>query len=74
MKVRYHIDIDCANCAREVEEAINGLQGVTASVEFIEKRMTIEIPDDTIDRYPEIEQEIRRITQDTTAACSLMIR
>ena len=37
MKVRYRIDIDCANCAREVEEALNGLPDVTASVEFIEK-------------------------------------
>ena len=65
MRVKYHIDIDCANCAREVEEALNGLPDVTASVEFIEKRMTIEIPDDMIDRYPEIEQEIRRVAQDT---------
>ena len=65
MKVRYHIDIDCANCAREVEEAINCLPDVTASIEFIEKRMTVEIPDDMIDRYPEMEQEIRRVAQDT---------
>ncbi len=65
MKVHYRIDIDCANCAREVEEALNAIPDVTVSIDFIDKRMTVEIPDGRIEEYPEIEQEIRRISRET---------
>ena len=65
MKVHYRIDIDCANCAREVEEALNAIPDVTVSIDFIDKRMTVEIPDGRIDEYPEIEQEIRRVSRET---------
>ncbi len=40
------IDLDCANCAQKMEDAINKLPGVTAaSVSFIQQKMTIEAAD-----------------------------
>ncbi len=37
------IDLDCANCAQKMEDAINKLSGVkAASVSFIQQKMTIE--------------------------------
>ncbi len=46
MKKKFQIEVDCANCALKMEEAVNKLEGVTAaSVSFIQQRMTIEAPD-----------------------------
>ena len=37
------IDLDCANCAAKMEDAISKLDGVTAaSVSFMTQKMTIE--------------------------------
>ncbi len=49
MKKKYKlIDLDCANCAQKMEDAINKLPEVTsASVSFIQQKMTIEAPDGT---------------------------
>ena len=41
------IDLDCANCAAKMEEAIKKIDGVTdASVSFLTQKMMIEAPDD----------------------------
>ena len=43
-------DLDCANCARKMEEAINRLDGVTAAtVSFMTQKLTIEAEDDRFD-------------------------
>ena len=40
------IDLDCANCAAKMEDAIKKLPGVTdASVSYIAQKMTIEAED-----------------------------
>ena len=40
------IDLDCANCAAKMEEAIKKIDGVTdASVSFMTQKMTLEIAD-----------------------------
>ena len=66
MRVRYHIEIDCANCAREVEEALNGIEDVDAvSVDYINRRMVVDVPDSSADRYEDIEREIERVSHDT---------
>ncbi len=37
------IDLDCANCAQKMEDAINKLPGVvSATVSFLNQKMTIE--------------------------------
>lgn len=66
MKFRYRIDIDCANCASEVEEALNALDSVEkVSIDFMNRRMIVEIPDSSAGSYPEIEREIVRVSRET---------
>ena len=44
------IDLDCANCARKMEDAIKKLDGVNdASVSFLTQKMTIDADDDRFD-------------------------
>ena len=47
MKKKFNlIDLDCANCAAKMEEAINKLPGVTAAtVSFLQQKLTIEVAD-----------------------------
>ena len=40
------VDLDCANCAQKMEDAINRLPGVTAAtVSFMTQKLTIEADD-----------------------------
>ena len=39
------VDLDCANCAQKMEDAINKLHGVTATVSFMAQKLTIEADD-----------------------------
>ena len=42
-KKTYKIDVDCANCARKMEDAANGTEGVNkAVVNFMTLKMTVE--------------------------------
>ena len=34
--------LDCANCARELEEELNNLNGLNASVDFMNMKVTLE--------------------------------
>ena len=47
MKKRFKLtDLDCANCAAKMEDAIKKLPGVTAAtVSFLTQKMTIEADD-----------------------------
>lgn len=46
MKKTYDIDVDCANCARKMEEAANNTEGVLkAVVNFMTLKMTVEFKD-----------------------------
>lgn len=51
MKKKFSLtDLDCANCARKMEDAINRIDGVTAAtVSFIQQKMTIEADEDRFD-------------------------
>lgn len=43
MKKIYKIEVDCANCARKMEEATKKVEGVTdASVSFMTQKMSVE--------------------------------
>ena len=45
-KVFKFVDLDCANCAQKMEDAINRLPGVTAAtVSFMTQKLTIEADD-----------------------------
>ena len=48
MKKKFNIEVDCANCAQKMEDAINKIEGVTsATVNFIQQKLTVEAPDGT---------------------------
>ncbi len=50
MKKSYRIRIDCANCARKVEDSIRKVKGViSVRVNYMTLRMTLEAPDDVFD-------------------------
>ena len=46
MTKTYDIDIDCANCAQKVEEAVNKMDEVnSATVNFMTLKMTVDFDD-----------------------------
>ena len=50
MKKKFKCEIDCANCASKVEEAIRKIDGVTdAKVNFMLQKFTLEAEDDRFD-------------------------
>lgn len=47
MQKKYKIEVDCANCARKMEEATNKVPGVkAANISFMSQRMNVEFEDD----------------------------
>lgn len=47
MKKSFNIEVDCANCANLIEEAVKKVQGVkSANVVFMTQKMKIEFADD----------------------------
>ena len=63
MKKKFKLeDLDCANCAAKMEEAIRNLPGVTsASVSFMAQKLTIEADDDKMDEI--VEQAVAAIAK-----------
>ena len=59
MKKKLKMDnIDCANCAREMEDAINKIDGVnSAKVNFMTQKLTLDADDA---RFDEIVEEARK--------------
>ena len=51
MKKKFKLqDLDCANCAAKMEEAIKKIPGVNdASVSFMTQKMTVEADDESFD-------------------------
>ena len=50
MKKRLHCEVDCANCAAKIEDAIRGIEGVQeVTVNFIAQKMTLVADDARFD-------------------------
>ena len=50
MKKKFKCEIDCANCAAKVEEAIKKLEGVNdAKVNFVMQKFTLDADEDRFD-------------------------
>ncbi|MBR3355545.1 MAG: cation transporter [Oscillospiraceae bacterium] len=61
MKKKFKIEVDCANCAAKIEEAIKKVEGVEeASVGFMTQKMIISAPDD---KFEEIIKEIEKVAK-----------
>lgn len=60
MKKKYKLeDLDCANCAAKMEEAINKIDGVNeASVSFLTEKLIIDAEDDKFESVLEEAQKI----------------
>lgn len=59
MKKKYDCEIDCANCAAQVQDAISKIDGVqSAKVNFLMQKFTLEAEDA---RFEEILKEAIRI-------------
>ena len=65
-------DLDCANCAAKMEEAIKKIDGVTyASVSFIAQRLTLEADDA---RFDVIAKEAAKICSRVDADCRVILK
>ena len=62
MKVKFKIKgLDCANCAAELERAIQKIEGITeASISFMTEKMIIECNDNEKD---EIVEKIKKVVK-----------
>lgn len=65
MRRAYDIEVDCADCARKVEWAIQRVEGVNSvTVAFVDKRMYIDIDDDRFDEVMERVAEAARTAEE----------
>ena len=62
------IDLDCANCAAKIENAVKKIDGVTdASVSFMNQKMVLEASDDRVeDVLNQIKKLVKKIEPDIT--------
>ena len=73
MKKTYKlIDLDCANCAAKMENAIRNIDGVTsATVSFMSQKMTVE-GDDA--RFDAIMQEVVKVCRKVEPDCEIGLK
>lgn len=65
-------DLDCANCAAKMEDAIRKIEGVTyVSISFMAQRMTIEADDDKFDAImKQAQKAVRKVEPD----CRILLK
>ena len=70
MKVKFKIKgIDCANCAAELERAIQKIDGVTdASLSFMTEKLVMEIEDD---RKDEVLKNLKKVVKKEEPDCTI---
>lgn len=65
------IDLDCANCARKMEEAIKKLDGVhDATVSFLTQKLTLDAEDE---RFDEILQAAAKCCKRVEPDCEIVL-
>ena len=72
MKKKFKLeDLDCANCAAKMEEAIKKIEGVNdASVSFLAQKMTIDAEDGQFD---EIMKKVVRVCEKVEPDCKILM-
>ena len=72
MKKRFKlVDLDCANCAAKVEDAIKKVDGVKdATVSFVMQKMTVEADDA---RFDDIMKEIVKVCKRVEPDCEIVL-
>lgn len=73
MKKTYKlIDLDCANCARKMEDAIKKLDGVNdATVSFMTQKMTVDADDA---RFDAIMQDVVKCVKRVEPDCEIVMK
>ena len=65
------IDLDCANCAAKMEDAIKKIDGVAdANVSFMTQKLTIEADDD---RFDEIMKQVVAVCNKVEPDCKIIM-
>ncbi|MBQ7612256.1 MAG: cation transporter [Spirochaetaceae bacterium] len=66
MKKKFNCQIDCANCARKLEEKIKKIDRVEdVNINFMMKKMVLSIPDDCFDEvFKEVLAVAKRVEPD----------
>ena len=71
MKKRYKFEVDCANCAAKVEEAVKKIDGVNdATVNFMAQKMVLDADDA---RFDEILQDVIAVAKKVEPDCELYL-
>ncbi len=72
MKKKFKLqDLDCANCAAKMEEAIKKIEGVSdASVSFMTQKLTIDAEES---RFDEIMEEVVKVCRKVEPDCKIMM-
>ncbi len=72
MKKKFKLeDLDCANCAAKMEDAIKKIKGVNdASVSFMTQKMSIDADDDDFDN---IMKEVVRVCGKVEPDCKILM-
>ena len=71
MKTRYKFEVDCANCAAKVEEAVKKIDGVNdATFNFMAQKLVLDADDA---RFDEILQEVIAVAKKVEPDCELYI-
>lgn len=65
MKKKYTIEIDCANCAQKVEDALNKIDGInSAKINFMFRKLTIEADEINDELITKIIEEGKKVDDD----------
>ena len=72
MKKKFKLeDLDCANCAAKMEEAIKKIPGVNdANVSFMSQKMTVDAEDDKLD---DIMKEVAAVCAKVEPDCRILM-
>ena len=72
MKKRFKlVNLDCANCAAKMEDAIKKVDGVKdATVSFVMQKMTVEADDA---RFDDIMKEIVKVCKRVEPDCEIVV-
>ena len=71
MKKRYKFEVDCANCAAKVEEAVKKIDGVNdATVNFMAQKLVLDADDA---RFDEILKEVVAVAKKVEPDCELYL-
>ncbi len=65
-------DLDCANCAAKMENAVRGIEGVTfVSVSFMTQKMILEADDD---KFNDIVKKAVRVCRKIEPDCTVIVK